>query len=301
MNMPELPEVEAIRRGLEKVLIGQKILQTTVKMPKLVSGIGTKRVVDPQKTFDFITYTKNKVIQSVDRRNKNLILQLDDNSAVIIHLKMTGQLVYKSRTSKEFVSGGHPIELSQSELPNKHTHIIFELQDGDLFFNDIRQFGYLLYFGDRNESEFADHFLGLGVEPLSTEFTLEHFSKGLSKTKSVLKKVLLDQKIVVGLGNIYADEVCFDAKILPFRNTQTLKKAEIQRLYNSIIEILKKAIAEGGSSVANYLLADGSRGNYARFHKVYGRSGKPCLVCNQILLNQKLAGRSTVWCPNCQK
>jgi formamidopyrimidine-DNA glycosylase len=300
--MPELPEVESIRRGLESVLLGQKILQTTINKPKLVSGSGNKRVVSPQKTLDFVQKTAKRKITQVGRRNKNLILELDDNSAIVIHLKMTGQLVYKPNSaSQKMVLGGHPIELSEKQIPNKHTHIIFELEKGNLFYNDVRQFGYLLYFEDKNGLDFQAHFQDLGLEPLSKEFTLKYFEESLAKTKSILKKVLLDQKIVVGLGNIYADEVCFRAKVLPFRQALTLSKAEVKKLYEAIVEILPLAILEGGSSVANYLLADGSRGNFARFHQVYGKSGKPCLVCSQILQSQKINGRTTVYCLHCQK
>jgi formamidopyrimidine-DNA glycosylase len=302
--MPELPEVEALRRGLLPLIVGQKIQKAEVKMPKLVSSKGTTRIASDAKLQEFIQGILGRTIAGVERRAKNLIFSLNDGGIILVHLKMTGQLVYKGKsgTNKEIsVSGGHPIELSENSLPNKHTYVIFNLEHGTLYYNDVRQFGYLLYFPDKQTLESEKHFEGLGSEPLDKDFSFEDCYQKLKTKTGVLKKVFLDQTVVVGLGNIYADEVCFDAMVKPLRRVNTLKKHEIKALYEAIIKILPKAVAMGGSSVANYLLADGSRGNFAREHKVYGRAGQNCLRCGAILQKTVLGGRTTVFCNSCQK
>ncbi|MEI6728086.1 MAG: DNA-formamidopyrimidine glycosylase [bacterium] len=302
--MPELPEVEALRRGLLPLIVGQKIKKAEVKMPKLVSSKGTTRVSSDLKLQEFIQGTLGRTIEGIERRAKNLIFSLNDGGIILVHLKMTGQLVYKGKsgTDKQIsVSGGHPIELSENSLPNKHTYVIFNLEHGTLYYNDVRQFGYLLYFTDKKTLESQKHFDGLGAEPLDKGFDFELFYEKLKAKSGILKKVFLDQTVVVGLGNIYADEVCFDAMVKPLRSINSLKKSEIKALYESIVKILPKAVAMGGSSVSNYLLADGSKGNYAREHKVYGRAGQVCLRCGKTLQKTVLGGRTTVFCDNCQK
>jgi formamidopyrimidine-DNA glycosylase len=214
---------------------------------------------------------------------------------------MTGQLVYQENGENKAL-GGHPIEESESTLPNKHSHIIFSLDRGVLYYNDVRMFGYVLYFPHIQALYQAGHFEKLGPDPLDTDaFTYNYFYQQIMKRKGLLKPLLLGQSIVTGLGNIYVDEICFRAGILPYRNLQTLDEKEIQFLYNSIITVIPQAVSMGGSSVANYIMADGSRGTYAREHKVYGRSGKPCMTCDNPLSHKKIGGRTTVFCQFCQK
>lgn len=299
--MPELPEVESLRRSLIPLIIGQKILKVEVFKPKLVSDKGTKRVESKGKVTQFETELRGEYIKSLERRAKNLILTTFSGKIVLIHLKMTGQLVYKSSNETDkIVSGGHPIAISEVEVPNKHSHVIFQLEHGTLYFNDTRMFGYLLYFSNLKALENEDHFGNLGAEPFPESFSIDFFKKEMVGKKGNLKALFLGQEIVVGLGNIYCDEVCFDAKILPTRSADTLTKIEIEKLYYSILKILGLAVEAGGSSVANYLLGDGTKGNYAKQHKVYNRGGKDCLVCGTILTSQKLAGRTTVYCKVCQ-
>ncbi len=230
---------------------------------------------------------------------------------------MTGQLVYETsrpglkkqtRSVRQIVPahttrvmGGHPIELSFNEMPNKHSHIIFELEKGTLYYNDTRMFGFLLYFPDWKSLEKSGAFDAHGVDPLSPEFTLDHFAQGLKKKKARLKTVLMDQGVVVGLGNIYCDETCFRAGVLPTRGTDSLTKAEIEKLYEAIKTIIPKAIELHGSSISDYLLADGSRGNYARELMVYGRGGEKCLRCKRILTKTVINSRTTVYCGKCQR
>jgi formamidopyrimidine-DNA glycosylase len=297
--MPELPEVESLRRSLLPFLIGQKILNVKVNRHKIVSSSGTTRKDNLTKTKEFETELIDRKIVSLERRAKNIIIRLDDESIILIHLKMTGQLVYQPKFG-ELVTGGHPIQESDSVLPNKHSYVIWTLSDGTLFYNDVRQFGYVLYYSNFQAVLNDGHFVDLGVEPLEESFTLQEFSK-IKKKTGVLKSVLLGQGVVVGLGNIYCDEVCFAAKVRPDRKCNTLTKKEIERLYIEIKRILHLAVENNGSSVANYLLGDGSKGNYANFHLVYGKKGKNCVVCGTPLSDSKINSRTTIFCKKCQK
>lgn len=299
--MPELPEVENLRLGLERYIINQKILKIEVSKPKLVSGNGTKRIANPKKVKEFIEGLKNEKFLSVERRAKNLIFKLSHGKIILVHLKMTGQFVYKSKSKKDGIEGGHPIEISETTLPNKHTHIIFYLDKGTLYYNDTRMFGYVLYYKDAKEFAKENHFKKYGLEPVDKNFTPKYFAENLNKKKSVIKKVLLDQDIVTGVGNIYADESLFEAGILPTRNANTLNKEEVLKLHKAINRIIRKAIKVGGSSVATYRLIDSSRGNYAREHKVYGKDGEECFICKTKLQKTLIGSRTTVYCKKCQK
>ena len=319
--MPELPEVENLRVGLEREIKNQKILSAEVRLPKLVSGTGNKRKSSKTKAVEFIKGVSGKKIVEIDRRAKNLIFKLSDGSAILVHLKMSGQFVYKSSRQGNIVEGGHFPEIPNKpgsrtsggaqrqeftnrpevSLPGKHTHIIFKLEKGTLFYNDTRTFGYLIYYKNLEELHRSETLKNLGPEPLSEEFSLEYFAKALRNKKKNLKSALLGQEVVVGLGNIYVDEACFHAGINPSRMTHKLKSEEVKKLYAAIKKILPRAIHLGGSSVATYMLLDESRGNFAREHKVYGKDGDPCINCKRPLSKKTLAGRTTVFCKNCQK
>ncbi len=307
--MPELPEVENLRIGLEREIRNQKILSAEVRLPKLVSGTGNKRKASSAKAAEFVKGVTGKKIIEIDRRAKNLIFKLSDGSAILVHLKMSGQFTYRPDKGWGLVEGGHfpnlatggPIELSRSALPNKHTHIIFKLDKGTLFYNDTRTFGYLIYYKNLAALQNSETLKNLGPEPLSKEFTVQYFESALKKKKKNLKSALLGQEIVVGLGNIYVDEVCFVAGVNPSRLTNKVKPEEVKKLYGAIKKILPHAIKLGGSSVATYMLLDESRGNFAREHKVYGKDGDPCVNCKKPLSKKTLAGRTTVFCKNCQR
>jgi len=299
--MPELPEVENLRLGLKRVIVDQKILQVKVRKPKLVSGKGTIRKASNVKKLEFVHKLKGEKFLDVERRAKNLIFKLSHRKILLGHLKMSGQFIYQPKSKSKPVIGGHPIELSGHKLPNKHSHIIFELERGTLYYNDTRMFGYLLYYPNIQAFKAENHFKNYGVEPLSREFTLKHFQKELKKKTGKIKTVLLDQKIVTGLGNIYADESLFEARIRPNRNPSSLSSPEVKKLHTVIIRIMQKAIKVGGSSVATYRLLDMSQGNYAREHKVYGKAKKPCVNCGKLLSKTIIQGRTTIFCPKCQK
>lgn len=298
--MPELPEVESLRRGLLSCLKGDTVLSVKVLRAKLVSGNGTVRKVLESKKDEFEEVFLNDVIVDIKRIAKNLIFYFKSHKVLLVHLKMTGQLVYKSKNNL-VVKGGHPIQDSEFNLPNKHTYVIFELKNGFLYYNDVRMFGYLLYYPNETLMLAAKHFEKLGKDPLADDFTEEFFIKSMLKRKNKLKTVFLNQDVVVGLGNIYCDEVCFDAGVRPDRVCCELTITELKKLYKSILKIIPLAVNMGGSSVANYLLADGSKGNYANYHKVYLKGGKSCLDCGESLVKIKLNSRTTVYCPRCQK
>ncbi|MBI3888313.1 bifunctional DNA-formamidopyrimidine glycosylase/DNA-(apurinic or apyrimidinic site) lyase [Candidatus Nomurabacteria bacterium] len=306
--MPELPEVENLRMGLAKNILNQKILSVEIGKPKLVSGKGTLRKISTKKKTQFIKGVVGEKFIGVERRAKNLIFKLTHGKILIAHLKMSGQFVYQKKNGQNAIIGGHPIELSETKLPNKHSHIIFKLSNGVLYYNDTRMFGYVLYYSDLKTFEAENHFAMYGVEPLSKEFTPKYFFESLKNKKGrakgrtgKIKALLMDQKIVTGLGNIYADESLFEAKIRPDRQAMSISSKETTRLHKAIIRIIKRAIKVGGSSVATYRLLDNTRGNYAREHKVYGKDGEKCQNCKKPLTKTIVAGRTTIFCPSCQR
>lgn len=299
--MPELPEVENLRLGLERNIVGQKVLHVKVNKPKLVSGKGTLRTASSKKVKEFEIGLRSETLSEVDRRAKNLIFRFASGKVMLVHLKMSGQFVYRSSANKNLVSGGHPIEISETELPNKHSHVIFELEKGTLYYNDTRMFGYLLYYPSIEAFEKANHFALLGLEPFDKNFTEKYLEEALKKKSGKIKVILMDQKIVTGLGNIYADESLFESCIRPDRKASSIKSPEVKALYKAILRIMKRAVKVGGSSVATYRLLDDTRGNYAREHKVYGKDGENCPRCGRPLKKVVIGGRTTIFCSNCQK
>ena len=318
--MPELPEVETIKRGLEKSVLGQRILNIEIRNEKIISSHSNIRKPNKIKTESFIKNLTGKKIIAIKRRAKNIIIKMEDGSIILIHLKMTGQLIYNPHPNPPSRGGSRSeIQMHLHFSPpleegaggggggcGKHTHIIFELEKGNLLYNDIRQFGYVLYYKDLEEARDNKHFEKMGPEPFDEEFTKEYLKEKLSKNNKTgsnkkIKAVLLSQSIVVGIGNIYADEICFASNISPHRICKTLNDIEINLLYKNIKDILNKAIERGGSSVSDYKLVNGESGRYHLEHKVYGRAGKECYNCKTILTRDIIMGRSSVWCEECQK
>ncbi|MBU0598056.1 bifunctional DNA-formamidopyrimidine glycosylase/DNA-(apurinic or apyrimidinic site) lyase, partial [Patescibacteria group bacterium] len=249
--MPELPEVETIRRQLSAELSGKTIKNVEVRLAKMIKG----------QVFRFKKKITGAGITSVSRRAKILIFSLSNGYAILVHLKMTGQLVYTKQG--KIKTGGHPIKDGHKDLPNKFTHVIFKLNGrATLFFNDIRQFGYLMLV---KAGELDGHFsrMRIGPEPLKSDFTLGAFTKLLlKKKKSKIKPLLMDQSFIAGVGNIYATEACYYSKIRPTRRVGSLKKDEISKLYLHLIKILKFAIKKQGTSAKNYIDAFGEPGEY---------------------------------------
>lgn len=274
--MPELPEVETIVQGLSKVIIGKEIMEIIIREEKIIAY---------PSSSDFRKQLINKKIIGIRRRGKYILIMIEDELTLVIHLRMTGKLFIK------------PSDLTF----DKHSHIIFRLDNAiDLRFNNVRKFG-RMYLVDDNSWERAGGLDKLGPEPLDDDFTLGDFHKMLRKRKSNIKGLLLNQSFLAGLGNIYVDEALFRAGILPFRRTDTLKNREIERLYKGIRNVLKMGIKYGGTSFRDYRNARGEKGSFQEKLLVYQREGKECPVCGEEIVKEKVAGRGTHFCPHCQK
>lgn len=287
--MPELPEVETVRSGLEKLIVGKTITKVSSDWEKSL----------PLSQDDINGRIINSKIDAVRRRAKVIIVNLNSGYSLIIHLKMTGQLVF---VGKERFGAGHPNDSLGGRLPDRSTRVIFEFSDNsNLYFNDQRKFGWIKLVLTK---ELINHdFLSkLGPEPLESSFTYDVFYNGLQKRKgSNIKAVLLDQTILAGVGNIYANESLWAAKIHPSTLVKNISKSKIQKLHSEIIFVLKLSIEKGGSTDKNYVNAEGKKGSYLEFAKVFRREKLPCPRCGTTIEKIRVAGRGTHVCPKCQK
>lgn len=287
--MPELPEVETIRRDLAREIIGKKIVSVKVNKTKLVKS----NLAKFKKTLRSTSFS------DIFRIGKLMIFTLKDTPYfLLIHLKMTGQLIYLDKG--KVIAGGHSWKNMSLELPNKYTHIIIEFKDKTkLFFNDLRQFGYWRIVDKKQKDQIVESY---GIEPLKKNFTLAKFKQIIEKRRTTIKAVLTNQKLIAGIGNIYADEICFSAKIKPHRPANKLTDQEIKKLYRACNSIIKKAIDKRGTTFNSYVDAKGNKGNYNKYLKVYRKENNKCSRCkNSIIKKMKLNGRGTRYCPNCQK
>ncbi|MFH1227972.1 MAG: bifunctional DNA-formamidopyrimidine glycosylase/DNA-(apurinic or apyrimidinic site) lyase [Planctomycetota bacterium] len=284
--MPELPEVETVARGLRKRIVGLKIKGVRVTLPKLIN-------LKPDR---FSKALIGKTIKAVSRRAKVIIITLTNSipnstfrnlhsfSYLVVHLKMSGQLM--------FLCTADPVQ--------KHTHVIIYLSNGHhLRFRDQRQFGYIRFYDTKGLDLFmAEH--NFGSEPLGG-LTLPEFQALIkSRPNSRIKPLLLDQTVIAGIGNLYADEILFYSGVHPLRRAGLLKPAELKKMYQGMQKILKKAIKERGSSIELYVDAQGRPGNYVKYIKAYDREGKPCLKCRSKITRIKIGSRSAYFCPRCQ-
>ena len=290
--MPELPEVETIRRGLNNFIIKKKLTHTKVLCEKSFIGTPTTGTVKALRRF-----------------GKALIIVLDNGMSLMIHLRMTGQLIYDSRVSTQNNSGpltkgnryaaGHPSDNFTASLPNKQTRVILEFEDGTLYFNDQRKFGFIkvLPVSEVPNDSFIKK---LAKEPW--DMTADEFYEKLQNHKnSLIKATILDQSIVCGLGNIYADEALFTSHIHPKRRSGTITKQEATTLLQSARLVMDKSIDSGGSTMATYVKADGTKGDYLeKFAQVFHRENQPCFICGTKIIKTKVAGRGTHICPHCQ-
>lgn len=267
--MPELPEVEVLRQSLKPLVLEKTITAVEVYYEKALICHDLRQL-------------ENKTISEIKRRGKYLVFSLLPEGALVVHLRMTGKLIYKEKKEKGL-----------------HDHLLFHLSEGYLYYNDVRKFGGFSYYCTLNEAFSAlSH---LGVEPFDEAFSGLYLYEKTRGRKKPIKNFLLDQNTVVGLGNIYADEVLFASGIRPRKSAHTLSKKACQRLSEAIKEILAQAILLGGSSIKDYSNALGEMGQFQNAHQVYGRGGKPCKNCNTLLKKLTLGGRSTVYCSMCQK
>ena len=294
--MPELPEVETVKRGLEQKLINFVIDKVEI--------LRNSTIAFPLNNEDFVQGLEKSLIYKWDRRGKYLIAELKkeiinntkftsakssfkNNGYLVIHLRMTGYFTYLNTLTE----------------PCKHTRIrFFDKNNNELRYIDVRSFGQMWWIKEELLPTTIIKGLGsLGPEPFSKSFNINYLTKILSNRKKSIKSILLDQTIVAGIGNIYADESLYSAGILPFREAQTIKKFELIKLRESIITILKMSIGSGGTTFSDFRDLEGKNGNFGLKANVYRRSGKECRKCKNLIVRKKITGRSTHWCPKCQK
>ena len=284
--MPELPEVEAIRRDLSATLIGRRFASIDVRL--------AKQVVTPAGLT--VEHVLGKQIERIWRRAKFLIFDLSDGLALVFHLRLAGQLVHRDAAGTTLAEGGHPVPAYGAPLPHRSTHVIFHFDDGSvLYLTDIRQFGRVWILPESGVQPLLDA-AKLGPEPLDPAFTLDTFREQLARRQKMpLKPILLDQKVVGGIGNIYADEIIFESKLTPATRIGDLDEAALTRLHAAIQTILGIAVREGVAEILN-----GKASMTRNFPRVHGRKGQPCPVCGTTIVKIQFAGRGTYYCPVCQ-
>lgn len=304
--MPELPEVETIRRGLGGLILNKKIVRTEVKYEK--SFIGVTEVVDGATVID------------LRRRGKALLIDLDNGVTLMVHLRMTGQLIWRGSSSSDSArneptlpsdgsgvdaahvnfAAGHPSKNFIDVLPNTQTRVIFEFEDGKLFFNDQRKFGFIKLLAT-DEIEQDKFIASLAKEPWSMS-EQELYAQCQRHARAPIKAVLLDQKVIAGLGNIYADETLFYAGVHPETLAGELAEETVAKLLEGACQTMQVSIDSGGSTMATYLKPDGTTGSYLeRFAQVFRRDGQPCPRCGTEIIKTRVAGRGTHLCPHCQR
>ena len=338
--MPELPEVETIVKGLRQKIVGKKIKHIEILDKKIIAQ-NKKKIPEELAEKIVKTIRRRAKMIVIELSNAKFIFDSPPQAAgnqksgfqrgdpaplvavpprrdekgelggvnfakqnlppqfILIHLKMTGQLVYRPMHG-QIIAGGHPIKGIGRTLPNKFSRVIFVFNDGSkLYFNDVRRFGWIKLV---DQGEFKKIGSELGIEPLTRQFTVERFKVILARKKNTaIKQVLMDQKYLVGVGNIYSDEALFAARIKPTRLAKTLSAVEIKNLWQAIPKILKYSIKHRGTSFNDYIDADGEAGNFIKYLKVYGREGESCYGCGGRITRSKIGGRSSHYCDKCQK
>jgi formamidopyrimidine-DNA glycosylase len=284
--MPELPEVETVRIGLAGLLPGRRIKAVDFDWPKSF----------PNAAADVKQFAVGAKVVEVKRRAKVLLIELSSKYSLVIHLKMTGQLVFRSEDER--FGAGHPNNSLVGELPDKSTRVTLVFDDGSrLFFNDQRKFGWMRLIPTA-EVVNLDFFKKVGPEPLNADFTWQILQERLQRRKNTsIKAAILDQTVLAGIGNIYADEALWGAKIHPATPVRLVSAAKTHKLYYELIYVLKLSIEKGGSTDRNYVDAKGKRGSYMSFARVFRREGQPCPRCGHIIEKIRVAGRGTHICP----
>jgi len=270
--MPELPEVETVKRALETLLKGESFRKVEIKTPAL------RYPLSPQLAVDIL----NTPIEAIERRAKYLMIFFKNQRVLVLHLGMSGSF-----------------KKSNSSLPPQlHDHVIFFTHSGmELRYHDPRRFGMLLLL---QKNELIDFFKNLGREPLSPPLTGEELYTLFKNKKGPIKNILLNQGLIVGIGNIYAAEILYEAKISPFKKASTLTLKHCDQLAIAIKEVLTKAINLGGSTLKDYRQVNGTQGSFQSIFKVYNKAGKACITCSWLIEKAVQAGRTTFYCKNCQ-
>jgi formamidopyrimidine-DNA glycosylase len=278
--MPELPEVETIRRGLEREVVGKRI--------KAVEVTGTRSVRRHKNKKEFIARLEGAKVKSARRRGKYLLLTLDTGDVLVIHLRMSGQLLRAQ---------------PKDPMP-KHTHVVFTFtQGGQLRFVDPRTFGELFLSTPDHLTADVPELADLGFDPVDTPVVVTEFARRLlGRRDTKLKPLLIDQSFIAGIGNIYSDEILWEAGLRWDRTPGSLSNMEIRRLFRSIVEILHEAVKHRGSTLSDQQYVDllGRPGEYQSLHNVYDRAGLPCNRCRATIVKEKFQSRNTFYCPSCQ-
>lgn len=287
--MPELPEVETVRRGLHDRIIGKVVMSAAHDTPKSFPN-------DIASVNEFLV---GATIIAVRRRAKVLMIDLNTAYSLVIHLKMTGQLVYDG---KERFGAGHPNDSLVGTLPDRSTRVTLSFKDGStLYFNDQRKFGWVRLMPTATIDDLP-FMRTVGPEPLEPWFTPTQFAARLARhPKANIKATLLNQTVIAGVGNIYADESLWGAKIHPKRPTGSLRPEEVEALYTELRAVMNLAIEKGGSSNHTYVNSDGQKGSYMDFARAFRREGLPCPRCGAVIEKTRVAGRGTHICPICQQ
>ena len=274
--MPEMPEVEIIRRYLDKMAAGKKIMDLDIRLPRMIKWPDIE---------GFRALVTGRTIKAMNRRGKYLLLELDNGNEVVFHLRMTGRLVYEPT----------------GKTSDSHARVIFHLQGGaSLVYGDTRTLGTI--HGIRPEERAMLKGLAeMGPEPLSAEFTPAYLYETASRRKVAIKSFLLNQKYIGGIGNIYADEALFLAGIHPLRPAQSLSWEECERLWESVNKVIAAGIEDGGTTFRDYQNGEGGQGSHQEHLYVYGRKGEPCRSCGRPIERITVGGRGTHFCPKCQE
>ena len=291
--MPELPEVETIVRDLNKAILGRKIEDVWSDFKKMIKK--------PKDFEQFKKEIRGKKIQKVWRRGKNIIFDLSGGQNLLIHQKLTGHLLLgKWKLEKGEWQAKILGPLSEDPM-NRFLHLMFWLNSGQMLaLSDLRKFAKAELWNS-DELKESEELKSLGPEPLAKDFTFEKFKECLKDKKGKVKQVLMDQTVIAGIGNIYSDEILWQAKIHPFKDVSKLSRSDLDRIYQAMREILPRAIELGGESISDFRRISGERGYFDKERKVYRREGEKCSRCGTVIKRIKLAGRSAHFCPYCQK
>jgi len=279
--VPELPEVETVRRGLEQLVVGRQVVAIKVLNPG---------------SYDGASPIENATFTAARRHAKMLLLDVDDGRTLAVHLKMTGQLVV--RGAHEW-GGGHPSDSLVGQLPDRSTRVIIDLDDGShLYFNDQRKFGWMRLLPTKMADALTS---GVGAEPMDPDAWPRFRERVHHHDRTVIKAALLNQQVVAGIGNIYADEALWRARVHPATRVGALSDKALKRILTAAAEVMQLSISLGGSTSRNYVNAEGERGAYLDFAEVFGRQGQQCSRCGATIVKTRVAGRGTHICPRCQK
>ena len=287
--MPELPEVEIVCRQLRPYVLGKPIKNVTFTTPKMVGH-----------EDEFNQILSGDEFTQLERIGKLMIFHLkkNTNQRLLAHLKMTGQFIFADPEGK-LAGGGHTLTETDLNLPHKHTHVTFWFKDGSkLYFNDMRKFGYCKLENLEKVKDIKDNY---GIEPNTPNYTWEKFAQLFVNRKTSVKALILNQQRISGLGNIYADEACFRARIHPATEASKISQSKLKILFKACADVLQESIDAGGTTFYSFTNAQGQKGNYSDQLEVFARQGQPCYVCGTIIEKIKCAGRGTHFCPKCQR